>query len=370
MERIQSINPQRIEWCCADHGITPSALAAEVGIKPDRMDKLMAREDGITFNQLDSIAKYFGRGALFFLEPTPVDEARLRTPAFRTLANQKPEMSPRLKMLIELEDLDESQRPMFAPPALPINHPRDAAKVARTWLGLGEENNFDDYRAAVEDKGILIFRSNGYNGKWQIAKESPILGFALYDETCPVIVVKKQASDTQQSFTLMHELGHLLLHKTSSIDDDKDFHSHQKMEKEANAFAGHLLVPDYFLSQINQAEMPMQVDAYDGWLAPHSRRWGVSTEVILRRLLDNGRLTQSQYSAYRTWRADVYSSSEGGGSREYRYREPKHLFGGAYVRTVLGALSAEHITLARASRYLDGLNINDLRKLESHIASV
>ncbi len=225
MERIQSINPQRIEWCCTDHGITPSMLAAEVGIKPERMDKLMAGEDGIVFNQLDSIAKYFGRGALFFLEPTPVDEARLRTTAFRTLANQKPELSGKLKTLIErterqreiylslLEDLDPSQRPTFAPPALPTNNARDAAKLARTWLGLGEENNFDDYRAAVEAKGILVFRSNGYTGKWQIAKENPILGFALYDETCPVIVVKKQASNTQQSFTLMHELGHFLLHK-------------------------------------------------------------------------------------------------------------------------------------------------------------
>lgn len=382
MERIQSINPQRIQWCCTDHGITPSMLAAEVGIKPERMDKLMAREDGITFNQLDSLAKYFGRGALFFLEPTPVDEAKLRTTAFRTLANQKPELSGKLKTLIErterqreiylslLEDLDASLHPVFAPPTLPTHSPRDAAKLARTWLELGEENSFDDYRAAVETKGVLVFRSNGYTGKWQIAKENPVLGFALYDETCPVIVVKKQASNTQQSFTLMHELGHLLLHKISSIDDDQDFHSHQTKEKEANAFAGHLLVPDHFLLQINQAEMPARVDGYDGWLFPYGKRWGVSTEVILRRLLDGGRLSPNQYSAYRAWRADVYTSTENSGSREYRYREPKHVFGDAYVRTVLGALSADHITLARASRYLDGLNINDVRKLESHIASV
>ena len=37
-----------------------------------------------------------------------------------------------------------------------------------------------------------------------------------------MIVIKKQPWEPQQSFTLMHELGHLLLHKTSSIDDEHD----------------------------------------------------------------------------------------------------------------------------------------------------
>jgi Zn-dependent peptidase ImmA (M78 family) len=44
----------------------------------------------------------------------------------------------------------------------------------------------------------------------------------------------------------MHELGHVLLHKTSSIDDDADLYSREGHEREANAFAGYLLVPDDF----------------------------------------------------------------------------------------------------------------------------
>jgi Zn-dependent peptidase ImmA (M78 family) len=58
-----------------------------------------------------------------------------------------------------------------------------------------------------------------------------------------VIVVKKQYWDTRQTFTLMHELGHLLLHKPSSIDDEHDLQSHQGHEREANAFARYLLIP-------------------------------------------------------------------------------------------------------------------------------
>jgi Zn-dependent peptidase ImmA (M78 family) len=209
-----------------------------------------------------------------------------------------------------------------------------------------------------------VFRSNGYNGKWQIAKESPILGFTLYDPICPVIVIKKQPWESQQSFTLMHELGHILLHKVSSIDDEHDFQSHGGRERDANAFAGHLLVPDAFLTSIFDEERPDEVTQYDEWLERPRRAWGVSSEVILRRLLDVGRLPQGKYTAYRQWRTEAVFPSNDSGSRKYRHREPKHVFGDTFVRTVLDALNARHVTLAKASSYLDSLKIKDLHQLE------
>ena len=54
----------------------------------------------------------------------------------------------------------------------------------------------------------------------------------------------------------------------------------------------------------------------------------------------------------------------------YRHREPKHIFGSPFVSTILDALSANHITLNKASSYLDNLKINDLHKLEGVYARV
>ncbi|MFZ2634699.1 MAG: ImmA/IrrE family metallo-endopeptidase [Desulfosalsimonadaceae bacterium] len=279
MERIQSINPERITWCCADYGITPDDLASKLSIATASMERVMAGKDGMTFNQLRKVAEYFGRGVLFFLEDGPVDEAQVHTPQFRTLANQKPELSPTFKKLIErvekqravymslLEDLDETERLQFDPPDLRHKGLREAALIVRKWLGLIDENNFASYRAAVEAQGVLVFRSNGYSGNWQIPKQNPILGFTLYVPACPVIVIKKQSWETQQSFTLMHELGHLLLHKASLIDDEHDLQSHhQGRERDANAFAGHLLVPDNFLASIQDTSRPAEVSQYDVWL--------------------------------------------------------------------------------------------------------
>ena len=328
------------------------------------------------------IAEYFGRGVLFFLEPGPVDEAQVHTAQFRTLANQKPELSAKLKALIErvekqrevylslCQDLSNTERTWFSPPDLPKKNPCEAARTVRQWLGLSDQNSFDSYREAVEARGILVFLSNGYNGKWQIAKENPIIGFSLYYTTCPVIVIKKQDSVARQSFTLMHELGHLLLHKISSIDDEQDLQSHKGRESEANAFAGHLLVPDTFLASIHDAERPDEVSQYDEWLKPQRNAWGVSGEVILLRLLNVGRLPQAQYTAYKKWKKQMPILQKDGGSRLYRHREPKHVFGDTFVRTVLDALDARYITLAKASSYLDNLKINDLHQLERHIAGL
>lgn len=382
MERIQSINPERIAWCCADHGITPSDLAAELNIARTSIERVMAGEEGITFNQLRNVAEYFGRGVLFFLEPEPVDEIQVHTAQFRTIANQKPELSAKLKTLIErvekqrevylslCENLSNTDKIGFSPPDLHGKSPPEAALIVRQWLGLSDRNSFDTYREAMEMRDILVFRSNGHNGKWQIAKENPILGFSLYYSTCPVIVIKKQDWEPQQSFTLMHELGHLLLHKMSSIDDEQDLQSHKGKEFAANAFAGHLLVPDAFLANIRDAERPDEVSQYDDWLEQQRKAWSVSGEVILRRLLDVGRLPQDHYMAYKQWKKQLPIMQKAGGSRQYRYREPKHIFGDTFVRTVLDALDARYITLTKASSYLDNLKINDLHQLERHIAGL
>jgi len=127
---------------------------------------------------------------MFFLEPWPIDEAEVHTAQFRTLANQNPELSAKLKTLIErvekqrevylslCEDLSNTERTWFSTPDLPKKNPCEAARTVRQWLGLSDQNSFDTYREAVEARGILVFLSNGYNGKWQIAKENPIIGFS------------------------------------------------------------------------------------------------------------------------------------------------------------------------------------------------
>lgn len=384
MERIQALNTQRLLWCCDDYGITLDQLAVSVNVPGHILDEVVAGNRGLTFHQLQTIAAFFNRGVLFFIEPGPVSETNVHSPQFRTLSNQKTHLTPEIRHIIEqveaqravylslLDDMDESEKSNFEPPQFDRSNVTQAAQRVREWLGLQAETKYDfeTYRTLVEKKGILVFLSNGYNGKWQIPKHNPIIGFSLYQPVCPVIFIKKQDAEVRQTFTLMHELGHLLLHADSAIDEESDFDSDEGNEKAANLFAGLVLVPDSFVASISDANRPVSANEYEGWLAGYSKRWGVSTEVILRRLLTLGHMQRNEYAEYREWKQAQIVEQGSEGRRMYREREPKRMFGDTFVRTVIDALNARHITMNRASTYLDNIKIEDVHKLEKHLARI
>ena len=66
------------------------------------------------------------------------------------------------------------------------------------------------------------------------------------------IIINKDQTSARKSFTVAHEIGHFLLHKTK-IENDGEYHtlyrkdlyqSIHSMQREASRFAEHLLVPD------------------------------------------------------------------------------------------------------------------------------
>lgn len=380
-EKVQRVNPDRIAWCLEEHQIAPEDLASELKIALPTLARALEGEAALSVRQLRKIAEYFSRGMLFFLDrELPVVE-RVHSGQFRTLTNQKAQLSRKVRALVErvekqreifvslLEDLDEPTDPEWRPSDIDFSQTDDVKRVAgiaRAWLGLKATETFDSYRQAVESKGILVFLSNGYAGKWKIEKDDPVSGFSLYYPSYPIIGVKKQTSARRQAFTLMHELGHLLIHQDSFIDEDQEFYSYEGKERIANAFAGHLLVPDSHLTEIDLEAFPYDsVSNYDAFLKEHCVKWSVSGEVILRRLLDEGNLKQTQYQAYRSWRSSLPAPASASGGSRTRYSEPMRIFGEPFVNTVFDALHSNKITLTKASAYLDNLKISDLRQLES-----
>ena len=373
MERIQSVNLDRIEWACAEYGMTLEQLSPIAGVSESAV-KHLAAGDGITPNNLQKIAGFLGHGVLFFVEQGPVETDSIYTPQFRTILNRKPHLSAKLRKFVQrvekqretyiaLQEAISEPGVSFTPPdmASPANGPQ----LARDWLNLSTRNNFEISRKKVEEKGVLVFLSNGYNGKWQIPKDDPILGFSVYHDSYPIVVIKKE-SEQRQLFTLMHELAHLIIHKASWVDDEDDLHSYSAQEQEASSLAGRVLVPDAVLESVSDQDKPSSVTEYDNWLANLRDIYGVSGEVILRRLLDSGRLLQEHYTAYRQSKNETTGDGREGGNRSYRHREPIHIFGDTFVRTVFEALQAKEITLARASGYLDNLRIQDVHELEQY----
>jgi len=204
-------------------------------------------------------------------------------------------------------------------------------------------------------------------------KNHPVRGFSLYYDVLPIIVVKKQKSKGAQAFTLIHELAHLLLHKESTIDNDEDFYSYRGSEKEANTFAGNVLIPDDLLSQIDTKELlKLEVSEYDSFLGDYKKLWCVSGRAILIRLLINKKISQAHYQNYVSFKDTIHAREANQVTtnsipRTYRHREPVNVFGKPFVYAVFDSLHTKKITLSKASTYLDNLKISDVRRLEQYV---
>lgn len=382
-----AINPSRLEWCLNAVQINIKYLSVELRIAQKTLEQAMESKEVFSVNQLEKIATYFNRNLLFFLESEEPQEDKIYSPQFRTINNQNPIHSSKLRGFIEqvekqrqiyiglLEDLGETINNDWYPDYLNLNEDiKNISADIRKWLRLAVFDDFSAIRDAVEKKGIMIIVSNGYNGKWQIDKKNPVRGFSLYYEVLPIIVIKKQASLGAQTFTLMHELAHLLLHRESAIDNNnEDFYNYQGKEKEANEFAGNLLIPDDFLKQIDvEKVLELQVQKYDSFFKEYRKSWSVSNTAILVRLVKNEKISQEHYQSYVNYqeeqlRRKANQVSSGSIPRKYRHREPINIFGKPFVYTVFDSLHNKKITLAKASTYLDNLKISDVRKLEQYV---
>lgn len=103
----------------------------------------------------------------------------------------------------------------------------------------------------------------------------------FFDPEENLIIVNQDEYPLRQTFTIAHELGHALLHKDWVKSDDyrifwrdDDTDKGEVHEKEANAFAAHLLVPRKFLDSV-----------YDELSVEDlSRLFAVSVPVIKNRL--------------------------------------------------------------------------------------
>lgn len=384
MEKV-AINPNRLQWCMDIVEIDLDHLSSEVNIAKQTLEHVMENQAALSVRQLNEIANHFKRSLLFFLNPDEVEEEKIYSLQFRTINNQKPIKSPKLIAFIErvekqreiymglMEDLEEPlNEEWHSNIKWNIENIKSVSTKAREWLGISVSDSFDNMRQAVANKGIMVIVSNGYDGKWQIDKKNPVRGFSLYYDILPIIVIKKQSSKGAQAFTLMHELAHLLLHKKSAIDDEDDLHNYQGMEKEANEFAGNLLIPDVFLNELDiNTLLNLKVEEYDNYLNSYKKQWCVSGEAILVRLLINKLITQQHYQSYKNFKNQqtVKDSQKDTGSipRIYRHREPINVFGKPFVYAVFDSLHNRNITLAKASTYLDNLKISDVRQLEQYV---
>ena len=374
-ERIP-VNPAVLRWARETAGMAMGEAAERMSKDVAEIAAWEAGDAAPTYVQLEKLAyTVYRRPIALFFFPEPPEEEGIRQ-SFRTLPETELARIPSKiryllrkakRLQINLAELYDGENPaeQNITRELAFRPGEKAAVMARNvraYLGidLREQQRWRNsdvalrhWRDALTEHGVFVFkdsfRSTSRSDEDATA-EADYSGFCVYDALFPIVYVNNNMSKTRQIFTLFHELAHILL-RTGGIDTLDDTYiaelrgDARKIEVLCNAFASEFLLPEADFAP-RTANATVESDTIAEWALLYS----VSREVVLRRLLDRGRVDQGYYEArVEEWRHERRPQRAGG---DY-YRTKGAYLGPRYVGLVFSQYHQHRITLEEAADYLD-----------------
>jgi len=337
--------------------------------------------DSPTYVQLERLAYEIYRRplAIFFFTEPPKDTSGKEL--FRTLPEYEfKKMSPQFTYIIRkaqarqenLRELNEGNNILKEnlTNKFSLNRNDTVEETAikfRKYLGITleeqkswttDDSALKNWRTIVENNGIYIFK--------EAFKDDSFSGFCIYDDLFPIIYINNSKAKTRQIFTLFHELAHILF-KTGGVDTRSDDYidnlddDSKLIEIYCNKFAGEFLVPQKdFENRIIEKDLDEKI------FSELATLYSVSREVILRKLLDMGKIERSYYlEKRREWieQAQQAKNKKTNGSTGNYYNNIKAYLGKNYIDLVFEKLYQNKISRKYAADYLD-IKVANLPNLE------
>ena len=392
--RVKStINPALLTWARETAGFTPIEAATRLKIGEARLAAWEdpADEDAPSIPQLRKIAALFRRPlAVFYLQEAPPRFAVMRD--LRRLPGAGPRSySPavqleiraaneRRELALELARDLEQEIPEFTLSARIQEDSESVGARIRTALGITaslqlnwHDNDgraaFNAWRVRIENLGVLVFQTTRFSS-------DEASGFAIAADTLPAIAVNRNDAPTRRTFSLVHELAHLMLRVSGVSDLETDVDrppEDQRIEIFCNRVAAAALMPrDALLTERHVVARGVRsVDWSDAEIHDLARDFNVSREAILRRLLTLNRTTDDFYRQKRTqYKAEYFNNQkhkkEKIAETEMKRNMPQETisnFGKRFVNMLLDNYHQDRMTLSEISGYL-GLKVKHFPKLE------
>lgn len=395
--KADNANPALIKWARESAGYTLVHAAEKLAIEQTKLEEWEGDEgESPSIPQLRKLANLYKRPlAVFYLDTVPKDfqvMRDLRRLPGKGLAAFSPGLQLEIRLAherrtlaIELaEELDE-KIPKFAFSADPKG---DAEKIGgniRRQLGVtyelqkGWKDNdgrvaFRGWRDRIEKTGALIFQATRFD-----TEEAS--GFAIASDRLPVIVVNRKDPPVRRTFSMLHELVHVMIHVSGVSDlhtNAKRLPEDQPLEIFCNHVAAAALMPkaDLLAEPVVKERGKQSENWTDEEISALAKQFNVSREALLRRLLTFGRTTEKFYrekraqliAAYKQQRTDKKKEQANSEIRRNMPVETVSNFGRPFIRMVLGNYHADRMTLSDVSGYL-GLKTKHIPKLE-HLAGL
>jgi len=195
-------------------------------------------------------------------------------------------------------------------------------------------------------------------------------GFTIGSDDYPVIVINTKDSPNGRIFSLLHELCHVII----NVDGISDYSTISKNEipsdeikrKEifCNHFAGAFLVPEKDLMNIDIVKNT-QTEWNDTTFKDIAKIFGVSKEVIIRRLLIANVINEDVYQKYTNkWKKAKKPDSSGGA--KHPARDCVNTYGSTFISQIFQKYDSNQITLSDISDYLD-IKAKYITEIRDHI---
>ena len=379
------VEPSLLRWARESAGLDTEVAAKKAGVKPERLESWEAGERRPSIVQLRKLAHIYRRPiAVFYLPEPPAD---IPTPRdFRRLPGEiagieSPELRyevrravTRREIALELLSEEGEEAPEFLLRARLSDDPDDLASRVRDTLDVdlrtqytwrGTYDPFNGWRAAIEEQGVLVLQMVD-------VEPAEARGFSISEMPLPTVVANIKDAPRGRTFTLLHELTHVVLRQGGLCDLD-DLASRPvdrlNVEKFCNRVAGAILIPrDALLSEGAVRDHGGDPAWTDEELRALSQRFGASREAVLRRLLDLGRTDEDYYRERREGFLAEYEEARR--HREAGFAPPHQLAlasaGPAFAGLVLSSYAHGNITASDVSDYL-GVRLKHLPRIEQQL---
>lgn len=123
-----------------------------------------------------------------------------------------------------------------------------------------------------------------------------VRGIAIFDDGIPIIGINDNDRYPAKSFSIIHELVHIIKHQSVTCNEMFSSFSVQQEEVFCNAVAGEVLVSAKALNAYLTANNLTDISLAD--IETMAKRFNVSKEVITRRLFDTNHFAQDEYDIY------------------------------------------------------------------------
>jgi hypothetical protein len=356
------VNNDILVWARQELNITQEEVADRMGRNIEDIINWEEGKDYPTYAQLEKLAyTIYKRPLAVFFFPNipniPKNNGKFRTldnEIFNEIPTRIIELMNQARVMqLNLQELDSNSRIRITELELDI-HEQNFYEKLRDVLGVDLElqkkaknmsDAFEMWRSAFYECGVYVFK--------EAFKDNSFSGFCLYDIKYPVIYINNSMSYSRQIFTLFHELCHILI-KTSGIDKANDDYISRleldniKLEMICNMFAGKFLVPTNDLLKLID-----NVEINEKNIEKLSKKYSVSRDVILRKLLDMGKISKEAYEKkHSDYQEEMYRKPINSGGGNY-YNTKKAYLGENYINDVCSNYYSGKIDLYETANYLN-----------------